>query len=402
MFLRLANSPRPYAWGSLSGISDLLGTRASGRPEAELWFGTHGGSPTWLVDHDEGYATLNEFVFSQPERMVSRGDSLPFLLKVLAADQPLSLQAHPTSTQAREGFERENAAGIRLDAPERNYRDDQPKPELIVCVSDEFVGLSGFRPLTETLRQFKELVRVPESAPALSQFIADFEREASSSHEGALRWAVTRLLSAPADGVPIARDLVKATRDFDRTGLEIVDTVREIADLYPDDPGVVIAALLNRVTLTRGAAMFLPAGNIHAYLHGVGIELMNSSDNVLRGGLTNKHVDVQELTRVVNFVELDDPRLAPETLTTALVKYEPEGAGFVLYRFNSHADSGAAEVRVPVDVASIVLCTTGTVTLQGALGQTRITRGEAVFVSASEEWLVCEGAGEAFIATSVG
>mgnify|MGYP000081226576 CR=1 FL=1 len=400
MLIRLANTPRHYDWGSPSGISDLLGTRPSGLPEAELWFGTHGASPTWLVDHDEGYATLNELVFANPEQTVGNSDTVPFLLKVLAAGQPLSLQAHPSEAQAVAGFARENAAGLHLSDPVRNYRDAQSKPELIVAVSDEFVALSGFRRCATTVPLLEEIADHADSA-ALQTFVASFSAKGAASARDAFVWALQFLLDGSTDRDGLVEALVRVSTDPALDGNEAALIVRDLCLMYPTDPGLVVATLMNRVVLARNEALFLPAGNLHAYVRGVGIELMKASDNVLRGGLTNKHIDVAELIRVVDYSELVDPRLPPTEVSSHLTAFTPAGAGFRLFQY-SNDDAGSLN-RTTVQLAScaIGVVTSGTITVATASGSRTVSRGEALFISVDERDATIYGAGELFLACAV-
>ena len=397
--IRLANSPRHYQWGSTTGISDLLGTRPSGRPEAELWFGTHGASPTWLVDHTDGYATLNEYVYANPRATVAHGDTVPFLLKVLAAGEPLSLQAHPSSEQARAGFARENAAGLSFNDSRRNYRDDQPKPELIVAVSEQFVALSGFRPLNTTLRLFDEIAQLSASS-VLAGFIDNLRSSASQGTKAALEWALDFSLRMTDTAAPCVVELVELTSKPRLDENEIALTVRDLAKFHPRDSGVLVAALLNRVVLARGEALYLPAGNIHAYVRGVGIELMNASDNVLRGGLTVKNVDVDELTHVADFTELVEPRLAPSKTAPGLTLFAPDDASFRLSWYQGSENSDQKSVPLEINNCAILLCTAGALTVTSAVASLAVRRGEAVFISVNESDVTINGSGEAFIATA--
>lgn len=295
MFVEIANEPRDYAWGSTTLIPELLGVAPDGRPQAEIWLGTHPGSPTRA-----GGTPLVEHV-----------GELPFLLKILAAGSPLSLQAHPTTAQAQEGFARENAAGIPLDAPERNYKDPFAKPEMIYALSDEFRALCGFRSVVETRAVldavdpglFPELRTDADLRPVFEWLLSDDPEVAA---------VVDRVGALAADA----------------TG-ESWRTVRGLVAAYPGDPGIAISLLLHTVVLRRGEALYLPAGNIHSYQEGLGIELMGPSDNVLRCGLTPKHVDVPELLGVVDFTPVADPRLAP-TVVDGVTVFAPEGAGWQL------------------------------------------------------------------------
>lgn len=318
MFLAITNTPRPYAWGSASAIANLLGTTPSGGPEAELWLGAHPGSPSVIVDPTRagGASTLAEWIAADPGTALGRfadAGRLPFLLKILAAAHPLSLQAHPTIEQARAGFARENALGIPVDAADRNYKDAFPKPELIFALSPTFDALCGFRPLAE-VRDLLELLlsldaQTEDPQPQPLEDLLDFlfgPSSSSSSPDVSLR-AVFEWLISSGSGVPTLVSLV--TRLAPLSADPSLATAAALAAEYPDDPGIVISLLLNRVTLARGEALYLPSGNIHAYLDGLGVELMAASDNVLRGGLTPKHIDVPELVSVLDFTPVPVPYL---------------------------------------------------------------------------------------------
>jgi mannose-6-phosphate isomerase len=420
VFTALDNTPRDYAWGSTTAIAELLGREPSGGPEAELWLGAHGGSPTRVVDPASagGATTLADWILADPATTLGPladglrpgdGPGLPFLLKVLAAGGPLSLQAHPDLHRARLGFRDEERRGIPIDAPHRNYKDPLHKPELVYALSEEFHALCGFRPLAEVRQVFTLLLTLDASGP--------------DSDPAVIRSVLTRLTGSEADvlrdvfaflmgGGSEVRRLVDrvtllARLASDRQCREFsteMRTVRELADAYPGDPGIVTSLLLNRVTLRRGEALYLPAGNIHAYLHGLGIELMAASDNVLRGGLTPKHVDVPELLDVLEFQALPVPYLDPERAAPGVELYRPDVPDFLLARISpatrdaADGDQGASVVEV--DGPAILLCTSGEVTLRGEVSSVVVGRGDAVFVTPDERRLVVTGEGEAFLATT--
>lgn len=378
MLLRITNVPRPYAWGSRSAIAELRGVSPSGEPEAELWLGTHPGSPTAVVGADAAGLppTLAEVVASEGAGAGSAlgADRLPFLLKVLAAAAPLSLQAHPTAEQAREGFARENAAGIPVDASHRNYRDPFPKPEIIVALSERFDALCGFRDPHRSAAAIRELAG---GDGVVSAFAERVEAEPLGS---VFEWLLTR-----GDGVDVLLERVSALAGEGRGAA--AETVRMLAAEYPGDPGVVVALLLNRVSLARGEALFLPAGNIHAYLGGLGVELMTASDNVLRGGLTPKHVDVPELMSVLDFAPQPVPFIAPVPIADGVESFRPSGVGFELLRVGGGASHPAPE-------RSIVLCTAGSGEVGGGETATvALGRGEALYVSAGESAVVTAAPG---------
>ena len=379
MFLGITNTPRDYAWGSVTAIPELLGRTVTGAPQAELWLGAHPGSPSVVVNPAMvgGADTLLDWIGAEPEDALGTGRTgLPFLLKVLAAAAPLSLQAHPTPEQAREGFDREEAAGVPIDDPARNYKDPFPKPELVVALSERFEALSGFRPVAETAADVERLDagsgRLGPLVAHLGQGLEDTVRWLETADEGAL--AV----------VQAASDLAAAVPD-DEAGPNI-RTVRDLAAAYPGDPGIVVSLLMHRVTLRAGESMYLPAGNIHAYLDGLGIELMAPSDNVLRGGLTPKHVDVPELLHVLDFTAYPAPVLEPEHLAPGVDRFAPDGVGFALVRVTG--DGGPVGLSTggvaPLDGPSIAICTEGVVTLVGATSATLLRRGEACYVTPDE------------------
>ncbi|WP_412163933.1 mannose-6-phosphate isomerase, class I [Curtobacterium flaccumfaciens] len=379
MFLGITNTPRDYAWGSVTAIPELLGRTVTGAPQAELWLGAHAGSPSVVVNPAMvgGADTLRDWIADEPETALGpdRTD-LPFLLKVLAAAAPLSLQAHPTPEQAEEGFAREEREGIPLDDPARNYKDPFPKPELVVALSERFEALSGFRPVEETLAE----VRVLDAGTGR---LGPLEVHLLHGLEDTVRWLETADESALAV-VQAASDLAVSLDDDLLT--PNTATVRDLATSWPGDPGIVVSLLMHRVTLAAGQAMYLPAGNIHAYLDGLGIELMAPSDNVLRGGLTPKHVDVPELLRVLDFTAYPAPVLVPERIAPGVDRFAPDGVGFALLRVDGDGRPAGLSTGgvAPLVGPSIAVCTEGVVTLVGAKSATLLRKGESCFVTPDE------------------
>jgi mannose-6-phosphate isomerase len=421
MFVAITNTPRPYAWGSSTAIAELLGHSASGGPEAELWLGAHPASPSVIVDPSlaGGARNLPEWIDADPERTLGEyaaGGRLPFLLKILAAEHPLSLQAHPTPEQAAAGFARENALGIPLDAPHRNYKDASAKPELIYALSETFDALCGFRPVDEVRTLLLDLLdldaRTEEPQP---QPLEDLLQQLST--DDALP-AVFEWLISGSTGVPTLISLV--TRLAPHSSDPSLQTAAQFAQEYPDDPAIVTSLLLNRVTLRRGEALYLPAGNIHAYLRGLGVELMAASDNVLRGGLTPKHVDVPELLSVLDFTPgpapylrasgVESPAVGPAGSvgaagavdsagfvgTFGVEVFRPDVPDFVLVRV---ADAGPG-AQYPLTGPGIAICTAGEVRIDGAASSVAVGRGESVYVTPDESLLRFSGDGELFLATT--
>ena len=380
MFVRIGNTPRDYAWGSTTAIAGLLGTEPSGGPEAELWLGAHPGSPARVLDPARAGGAHDLAAWE-------RTSDLPYLLKVLAAAGPLSLQAHPSPEQARAGFERENAAGLAPDSPERNYKDPFHKPELIFALSDPFEALCGFRDPEESRRAFERLA----SASPGGAVITGFARTLVGEPGAVLRRATEWLLGEDPEVDLLVAEVVRAARALpdDRDA----DTVRMLDDAFPGDPGIVLALLLNRATLRPGQVLYLPAGNIHAYLRGLGIELMAASDNVLRGGLTRKRIDVPELVSVLDFTPIEATPLAPEHPAPGVETFRPDVPDFALEHIV--VDDGPTTVRLPG--TAIALVTEGEVELSGANDTVTLARGESAVV-VDEPELTASGHGTVFVA----
>lgn len=374
----ISNAPRNYPWGSTSEIARVRGTQPSGLPEAELWLGDHPGNPARVESTGE---SLIEWGKEHPERFGGR--PLPFLLKLLAADSPLSIQAHPNREQAERGWDRENAQGIAPDSPRRNYRDRNHKPEVIIALT-EFAALCGFRPATERTRilQFLDSCGIEGARTVIT--LCD------QGLDTAVEWLLRR---EPG----VNEFLAALTRLTTLSGEPEVDVAMQtavaLAGQYPDDPGAAVSLLLNHVVLQPGDALFLPAGNIHAYLRGTGIEVMATSDNVLRGGLTTKHVDVDELIAILDFRELDEPRLQPE-VSGPVRTFDPGLDDFVVTEI-------VARGLVPVSIAGpcIALVTDGGLTLT-ADTELRAAQGDALFVESGETLTSVTGDGTIFLAHS--
>ncbi|MGN9808102.1 mannose-6-phosphate isomerase, class I [Micromonospora sp. BQ11] len=375
---------RNYAWGSRSAIAELQGRPVpSDEPEAELWLGAHPGAPA-TVDRDGGRVALTDLLLAEPghwlgEQVVGRfGIRLPFLLKVLAADAPLSLQAHPDPEQARAG----HAADADRPHAERNYVDPHHKPELLVALSP-MEALCGFRTPEEAAA-----VLAAFGVPALEPVVA-----ALRTGTAGLRDAVRALLTWPAE----ERDgLVKAVASAPVAGPDAA-LAAQLAAAYPADPGVLVALLLNRVRLVRGEAIWMPAGNLHAYLRGTGVEIMAASDNVLRGGLTPKRIDVDELLRVLRFEVLHDPVVRPRPVAPGVVCWPVPVDDFALHRVT--VGSELPEVTLSPPGPRVVLCCTGAVIVDDGAGAVSLAPGQAAVGAAAGGPLRFAGAGEAYVAT---
>ncbi|ONM46126.1 mannose-6-phosphate isomerase, class I [Nocardia donostiensis] len=379
----LVGALRSYAWGSRTALAELCGRPVpSAHPEAELWFGAHPADPAYLRSSD-GTRSLLDLVSADPERELGPAATefegkLPFLLKILAAEEPLSLQAHPSAEQARAGFRRENRAEVPLDSPMRNYRDDNHKPELVVALS-RFEALAGFRDPRRTVELFRAL-----DVPALASYT---ELLAAQPDSGGLRTLFTTWITLPqnvlAALLPEVLDgCVRYLSSRKRKFAPEARTALELAETYPGDAGVLAALLLNRLTLQPGQGLFLDAGNLHAYLRGVAVEIMANSDNVLRGGLTPKHVDVPELLRVLDFEPIDLPLVLPEPAGDGSVRYRTPAPEFALRRFD--LTEGAGQVPLTDAGPGIVLCSVGSVRLLHDGTQLVLERGAGAWISATD------------------
>ncbi|MFI8436793.1 mannose-6-phosphate isomerase, class I [Streptomyces sp. NPDC079020] len=385
---RLSNTVRPYAWGSTTAIPALLGVAPTGEPQAEMWMGAHPGAPSRITrpGADGGERPLTEVIAADPERelgpaAVARfGPRLPFLLKLLAAGAPLSLQVHPDLEQAAKGYADEESRGVPIDAPHRTYKDTNHKPELI-CALTAFDGLCGFRRPAEAADAIEAL-----GVGSLKPYV-DLLR--AHPEEAALREVLTAILTA--DPAEMADTVTEAAAAADRLGGAHAPYAR-IAHHFPGDPGVIAAMLLNYVQLEPGEALFLGAGVPHAYLDGLGVEIMANSDNVLRCGLTPKHIDVPELLRIVRFEATDPDILRPEASPSGEEPYETPADEFRLSRYD--LAPGAAPVELTVATPQIVLCTAGA----PEVGDLALAPGESAFVPAGET-VRASGTGTLFRAT---
>lgn len=388
-----------YQWGSTDALPAFLGLPADGRPWAEIWFGAHHAGPAHVVTSGSGAAALplDSLISSEPHQMlgplVSRGfdGKLPFLLKVIAPAAPLSLQVHPHREHAAESFAAENAAALPVDSPARNYRDANHKPEMVVAL-ERFEALCGFRtprraasivaglgtPLTDRIHAL--LVDQPNANGMRAAFRMIIAPILRSSHD-----AVHEVAAACADRYAAGKS---PSPRIDRT-------VALLNSHFPGDPGVVAALLLNPVTLSPGEAMYVPAGTIHAYLSGLAVEVMASSDNVLRAGLTAKKVDVGELMQCVSVVAAPPLRVAPERLSPTTVAYYAPVDDFELLL--STVEDGdhltGAQHPLPGSGPRVLLGLSGEVLVESQTGQQRVSSGRALFVPASAGMLRIGGSG---------
>ena len=384
-------SRQSYAWGTHESIPNILHVPADDEPFAEYWLGTH---PLGDARMEDG-STLSAMLSQQPELLGEAtveafAGKLPFLMKILSAGSPLSLQAHPSRTQAEEGYAHESLKGLPISSPERSFKDDWPKPEAVIAL-EPFEGLVGFREPVATAELFESLglgealssvigpLRDRTTTPALQQVFLDV------LSLGERRYLVDELLGA-------------AMRHLDAPG-EVglfARTAVELDEHFPGDPSILAALLLNRFRLQPGEALTLGAGVMHAYLRGTCVEVMANSDNVLRGGLTKKHIDVDALLQVVRFEPTEVRVLLPEG-SDGIYCYPTIVAEFEVWLV---APVSAAPIDLPrTDAGRICLVTSGAFTLRDDDGVLELSQGQSVFIGADEHVHV-SGEGQMFMATS--
>ncbi|MDY6792457.1 MAG: mannose-6-phosphate isomerase, class I [Thermodesulfobacteriota bacterium] len=376
----LENTIQEYEWGSYTAIASLLSKKASSDvPQAEIWMGAHPKASS-MVTYQGKSISLLELISQYPEDILGKNiakeynHQLPFLFKVLAAAKPLSIQAHPSHLQAREGFKRENELNISKDSPKRNYKDDNHKPECI-CALTDFLALNGFRKTCDMLSFMKKVcsnslgkelneLEKKQDADGLKQFFKSFMTLDEKRKNRVLNETLYN-----------AKKIAKSDPAF--------EWMVKLAKEYPQDIGILSPAMLNLVCLKPGEAMFLFSGELHAYLDGLGIELMANSDNVLRGGLTSKHVDIPELLKVVNFAERDIEILQCEKNNTAECTYASMAKEFMLSVIS--VDSTKNFTSQAVKSAEILLCTDGqaTITDSGNNETIYLKKGKSIIVPAS-------------------
>ncbi len=380
---KLINSVQNYAWGSKTALTDLYGiANPNNLPMAELWMGAHPKSSSKIADANGETRSLRDAIDADKaallgEKVANRFDELPFLFKVLCADQPLSIQVHPNKKASEIGFAKENAAGIPLDAAERNYKDPNHKPELVFALTP-FLAMNAFR-------EFSEIISLLQPVAGANNAIAHFLENPNA--EG-LSQLFASLLNMQGEEKSHALAVLKAALN-DHRG-EPWDTIRVIAEFYPDDSGLFSPLLLNVVKLNPGEAMFLFAETPHAYLQGVALEVMANSDNVLRAGLTPKYIDIPELVANVKFVA----KPAAELLT------QPVQHGAELdfpipvddFAFSLH-DLSSTETSVSQDSAAIMFCVEGEAVLTKGEQRLVLKPGESAFVAANESPVSVSGTG---------
>jgi len=408
----LSAKVKPYPWGTRDAIADLQGrpVPAAG-PEAELWMGAHPSAPSGV-----GWTTLDEVIAAAPERALgvecaSRfGDRLPFLLKVLSAAKALSIQVHPSRAQAQEGWAAEDARGLPPGDPGRNYVDDWPKPELLYALTpfEVAAGLRAPDDAAALLRALAVDALEPLAAgladaagpDVMATALASVLRWPAAERAGLLAAVVAACARLAASGGPYAAACAAAVR---------------VAADHPGDLGVVALLLMRHEILQPGQAMFMPAGGLHSYLRGTGIELLANSDNVVRAGLTGKHVDVPELLKLVD-PAVPVPVLAPRVLPDGIAWFDTPAPEFRLHivdlssAFSARRAVAAApapslaapvpSLALPGTGPRIVLCLDGACTLRAASAATLdLSRGDSCFIPFADGPVAATGHARLILAT---
>ncbi len=372
---RLQSPRRTYDWGSTHEIPAFLGEDHDGQTVAEVWMGTHALAPS-LVQGADGDRSLRDVA-----------GELPFMLKILAAERPLSLQVHPDAELARAGFDAEEAAGVPLGAPHRVFKDPHPKPEMVLALTT-FDTLVGFRPTAEILRilgalptpltqRLAERLRTTPGFAGIVALVEDLVTNPPAATE------VAEVVAACAEGVRQRTDVKRAYL-----------TAVEVDEHHPGDVGVVISLLLNRLTLQPGEAAYLATGIIHAHLRGMCLEVMVSSDNVLRAGLTSKHLDPRGLIRCLAGGMSRLARVEPVQFGESTDLFSPGLSEFAL-SMTQVSQAEPSGTPLPDHGRRIIVCTGGSVQLLNEQDeQVSLSRGEAVYADATDGAIRVTGTGE--------
>ncbi|MCL2834090.1 MAG: mannose-6-phosphate isomerase, class I [Treponema sp.] len=398
---KLKNAVKYHDWGSPDLIPGLVGDENKTRtPWAELWMGVHPEGPSRIIRTDlqgngqKDLPLLSELIAENPGYFLGKANNLttlPFLFKILAAEKPLSIQAHPNLTQAKQGWERENAQAIPVNSPYRNYKDTNHKPE-ILCALTPFTAMAGFRHPEEIknlmVSYFEEAPRdlkaavfpllnaLDEKETPLKKFLASLLAFAGPGRTALSAYAAKKKNSAESAGNAGSHNEQNHNNEW--------ELISRFGQYFPGDPAIISPLYLNLIHLNPGEAIFLPAGVLHAYVSGMGVELMANSDNVLRGGLTTKHIDIPELFRIVDFMPFM-PEVYKESGSTGIYQYPAACTEFSL------AVIHGGRSAYPITGPSIVFVTEGTLSLTGKSGKTVLKKGESAFIAADDSGLELDG-----------
>jgi mannose-6-phosphate isomerase len=370
MLSRISGATKNYDWGSKDLVPNFFGLAESSEPIAEIWFGTHPlGESQGLAEN----TSLSEIL----------GKRLSFLVKILSAERALSIQVHPNPEQAKAGFTLEQNQAIPIGDPKRNYKDASHKPEALIALT-AFRALCGFRPRADLVTVFTEFGK---SEP---EFISLAEKLIAGT---SLKDVFESLIGNTALAKRFNKTVASSQSNSVATAAR--QLVERLLGQYPDDTGALVALMLNEVVLEPGEAIYLPAGNMHAYLSGLAVEVMASSDNVLRGGLTSKHVDVAEVIRIADFSELLEPKVRAKKLAEGLIEYPVDCSEFRIYRAEVSGKNLLADLDLPA--SAMVVCTAGEVAVSTSLDEREVlTKSQVVFASGAKK-LSLSGSGTVFV-----
>ena len=370
MLSRISGATKNYAWGSKALASDFFGLAESSEPIAEIWFGTHPlGESRCLAENQ----SLSE----------SLGKRLGFLVKFLSAERALSIQVHPNLDQAKAGFDLEQSQAIPISDPKRNYKDASHKPEGLIALTS-FRALCGFRPRTELLTVFTEFGKSEsEFASLATELLSEAPLE--------------KIFESLIENSDLAKRFVQTVESSQSNPVaaKARELVATLLKQFPGDTGALVALMLNEVALEPGEAIYLPAGNVHAYLSGLGLEVMASSDNVVRAGLTSKHVDVAEVLAIADFSELVEPRLRPKKLAEGLIEYPVDSSEFRIYRAEVSGKNLLADLDLPA--SAMVVCTSGEVAVSTSLDEREVLSKSEVVLASGAKKLSLSGSGTVFV-----
>lgn len=389
MILSLKHSLQDYPWGSHHLIQELTDRpELIGTPVAELWLGAHPKAPSY-VETSLGTIPLDQYLKDNPQALGTCCAQLPFLMKVLAAQQPLSIQAHPNQRQAETGFERENELGIPIDDPKRCYKDARHKPELALALTD-FVALCGFRPYEQIVASLTLTGLDRILAPA-----RDFIDDPRSNTWKACFEAILRL--KPSDLVWAKEHALDAWCNQGQSWqIQACEWMKKLLKQYPEDAGILAPMFFNIIEMKPGEAIFLDAGTPHAYLKGAAIEVMANSDNVLRGGLTKKHIDLEEYLAILDFEAREVQILSPLADDCRIGYYPSPAAEF---RLGVLKLVEFTTVRSHLKVPAIALCLAGEFELSQGRERIVLAKGKSAFIDAQNPALSISGCGEMYFTT---
>lgn len=393
---RLINPTKNYDWGDLEAVTHLFNyPNPERKPIAEVWFGAHlqGTSKVILQNNQNSNEEIDliTFIHQHPieilgTKIADQFDSqLPFLFKILSAKTPLSIQVHPDLIHAKNGFLKENDLGIDLSDPLRNYKDPNHKPELTYAITP-FYAMNGFREFNDIIHLFEKL-----DCKVLSAHVEAFKKNLNSK---GLETFFIALLTLSSEDKHIA---IQTLRDKIKQHSNLFDelttwAIKKIAQSYLDDVGLLMPLVLNTICLQPNEAIFLTAKTPHAYLYGTALEIMANSDNVLRAGLTPKHIDIAELLENTDFNPLPKDKILTKPIKKDHQLEFPVPVSD--FKFAMIQSSENIKTQQKVESVEILLCIEGTVKVQ-AQNQDEIClqTGESLLIAAETKCYFCEGLG---------